>query len=71
MTQASREEREWYAGPDGGFIAENVYLFCASAGLATVVRGLIERPALARAMALRPEQQIVLAQSVGFPAARG
>jgi hypothetical protein len=35
--------------------------------LATVVRGLIDRPALSRAMALRREQQIVLAQSVGFP----
>lgn len=68
MEDASPEDREWYAGPDAGFIAENVYLFCAGAGLATVVRGMVDRPALARAMGLRRDQQIVLAQTVGFPA---
>jgi len=70
MKEASAEEKQWYAGPDAGFIAQNVYLFCASEGLATVVRGLVDRPALAKAMALAPDQQIVLAQSVGYPAGR-
>lgn len=68
MTEASSQEKEWYSGPDAGFIAENVYLFCASEGPATAVRGMIDRPALARAMALRPEQQIILARAVGHPA---
>ncbi len=68
MTEASAEERQWYAGPDAGFIAENVYLFCASEGLATVVRALVDWRAVAKAMGLRAEQQIVLAQSVGYPA---
>ena len=68
MTQASEEEKRWYSGPDAGFIAENVYLFCASAGLATVVRGMVDRAALGRALKLRPEQQVILAQTVGFPA---
>ena len=68
MTQASEEEKRWYSGPDAGFIAENVYLFCASAGLATVVRGMVDRGSLGRALRLRPEQQIILAQTVGFPA---
>jgi len=68
MTEASPEDKQWYSGPDAGFVAQNVYLFCASEGLATVVRGLVDRPALAKAMGLRPEQQIVLAQSVGYPA---
>jgi nitroreductase len=67
MKDAPAEDRQFYAGPDAGFIAQNVYLFCASEGLATVVRALIERPALAEAMALAPQQQIVLAQSVGYP----
>jgi nitroreductase len=44
-----------------------VYLFCASEGLATVVRESIDRPALARAMRLRPDQKITLAQTVGYP----
>ena len=69
MTQASPEEKQWYSGPDAGFIAQNVYLFCASEGLATVVRGRVDRPLLAKAMGLGPDQQIILAQSVGYPAA--
>jgi len=68
MSEASPEEKQWYSGPDAGFIAQNVYLFCASEGLATVVRGLVDRPALAKAMGLRSQQQIVLAQSVGYVA---
>lgn len=62
------EERDFYAATHTGFIGQNVYLFCASEGLATVVRALIDREALAAAMGLRPEQRITLAQSVGFPA---
>ena len=49
-----------------GFISENVYLYCASAGLATVVRGLINRSVLAKAMKLRPDQIIIFAQTVGY-----
>lgn len=68
MTTASAEEKAQYAGPDAGFIAQNVYLFCASEGLATVVRGMVDRSALAKRMKLRPEQRIILAQTVGYPA---
>ena len=67
MASATREEKAFYSGPDVGFIAENVYLFCASEGLATVVRGLVDRVALAQVMKLGPDQTVVLAQSVGFP----
>jgi nitroreductase len=54
-------------GADAGFIAENVYLFCASEGLATVVRASVARDALAKILQLRETQIIVLAQTVGFP----
>ncbi len=54
-------------GADTGFIAENAYLFCASAGLATVVRASVPKDALAKALKLRETQVIVLAQSVGYP----
>lgn len=50
-----------------GFIAQNVYLFCASEGLGTVVRGLVDREALAKRMKLRPGQMVVYAQSIGYP----
>jgi SagB-type dehydrogenase family enzyme len=52
---------------DTGFISQNVYLYCASEGLATVVRGSVDRESLAKVMKLRPEQKITLAQTVGYP----
>ncbi len=67
MPRASAEDRDSYAAAHSGFISQNVYLFCASEGLATVVRASIDRPALARAMRLRPDQKITLAQTVGYP----
>jgi nitroreductase len=68
MSGASSEERTFFAAADAAFLAQNVYLYCASAGLATVVRGLVDRRRLAPAMGLGIEQRIVLAQTVGFPA---
>jgi len=68
MEGAAAEQKEFYAATDTGFIAQNVYLFCASANLATVVRGSVERDALAKAMGLAPHQRIMLAQTVGYPA---
>jgi len=60
------EQAVWY-GAAAGFISQNVYLYCASEGLATVVRGMVDRDVLARALSLRPEQRIVLSQTVGYP----
>jgi SagB-type dehydrogenase family enzyme len=62
----SEADRMFYPATDTGFISQNVYLFCASEGLATVVRGMVDRPALAAKMGLRPDQRIILAQSIGF-----
>jgi len=67
MGKVSKEEQDLYSAADTGFISENVYLFCASEGLATVVRGSVDRETLAKAMRLRPDQKIILAQTVGYP----
>jgi nitroreductase len=67
MTRAAPGDKDFYAATHAGFISQNVYLFCASEGLATVVRASIDRPALAKAMRLRPAQKITLAQTVGYP----
>lgn len=66
MGEARGEDKAFYAAADAGAISQNVYLFCASEGLATVVRASLDAPALAKAMGLRSEQRIVLAQSVGL-----
>ena len=61
------DKTEFYTACDAGFISQNVYLYCASRGLATVVRGLFDEKKLSSAMKLKADQKIILTQTVGFP----
>ena len=70
MVGADKKQQQLYSAADAGFIAQNVYLFCASEGLATVVRGSIDRKALTKALGLNKNQRIILAQTVGYPRLR-
>jgi len=65
--RAGKDDQTLYTGADCGFIAQNVYLYCASEGLACVVRGSVDRPSLGKVMNLRAEQRIILAQTIGYP----
>ncbi len=67
MTMVPVSQREAYASAAAGAIAENVYLFAASEGLATVIRAWIDRSAVADALGLTHDQHVVLAQTVGYP----
>jgi SagB-type dehydrogenase family enzyme len=67
MNTLDRTEQRFYSAIDTGFISQNVYLFCASEGLATVVRGLVDRRSLAKLMQLRPQQRVIVVQTVGYP----
>ena len=71
MKGVTPEDQALYTGADTGFISQNVYLFCASEGLATVVRGSVDRKALAVALKLSDQKRITLAQTVGYPPVRG
>ena len=62
----NHETKTIFTSADAGFIAQNVYLYCASQGLAVVVRGLIPKEKLAEALKLKPEQKILLSQTVGY-----
>jgi SagB-type dehydrogenase family enzyme len=64
------EMRAFYSGAHTGFIAENVYLYCASEGLATVVRAMVDKAALAKVLKLRGDQHVTLSQTVGYPKKR-
>ncbi len=66
MSEMDEADKLAWSYADTGFIAQNVYLYCASEGLAVVVRALIDRDKLAMIMKLRPEQKITLSQSVGM-----
>ena len=67
MGDAPEEAKLTLSYADAGFISQNVYLYCASEGLATVVRAMVDRASLSEKMRLRPEQKIIMAQTVGFP----
>ncbi|MFZ5500314.1 MAG: nitroreductase family protein [Candidatus Micrarchaeota archaeon] len=67
MGDAPEADKLPTAWADTGFIGQNAYLYCASEGLGVVIRANIDREALGKAMKLRPEQRITLAQSIGYP----
>jgi len=62
----SEEDKVFYSAVDTGFISQNVYLYCASEGLSTVVLGWVEKSELARIMRLKKDQRIILTQPVGY-----
>lgn len=59
--------REAYAYAVAGAMAQNVALYCASAGLGAVIRAWFDRTALEHALGLGSDQQVLLAQTVGAP----
>jgi SagB-type dehydrogenase family enzyme len=67
MSKVSEEDKILYSVVATGLISQNVYLYCASEGLGTVVRASMDKPALVSLMKLRPDQKIILAQSIGYP----
>jgi nitroreductase len=68
MQDLKVEERRLYSSVDTGFIGQNVYLFCASEGLATVFRGAVDYAKLAGAMKLPDQQFVTFSQTVGYAA---
>ena len=67
MSMVPVTQRESYASVAAGAIAQNVYLFAACNGLATVLRAWIDRGAIADALGLTHDQQVLLSQTVGYP----
>jgi len=68
MNDRPKEMLAMYAGTDTGFISENIYLYCASAGLGTVVRGMFDREELKTLLSLPEQKHVVFTQTVGYPA---
>ncbi len=60
-------DQKWFvAGTETGFISQNVYLYCASAGLSTAIIGLVNRPKLQQVMGLLPTEKVVYTQVIGL-----
>jgi SagB-type dehydrogenase family enzyme len=63
----SGSNKEIYSGAHAGFIGENVYLFCTSSGLNTVIRAYVDKEKLAEELNLNENQAVVLSQTIGYP----
>ena len=68
MKMVPAGDRQSYSAVAAGAIAQNVYLFAAAHGLATVLRAWIDRNAIADALGLSHDQHVVLSQTGGYPA---
>jgi SagB-type dehydrogenase family enzyme len=66
MGKASSEDKYITSGADAGFIAQNVYLYCASQNLGAVIRASVDKKPLMEKLNLKPGQIIVLSQTVGY-----
>lgn len=66
ITGESENDKNATAGATAGVTAQNVYLYCASAGLASVFRESVPA-SLAKTLQLPPGQVIQFAQTVGYP----
>ncbi len=63
MQKASSRE---YAYIGCGFVSQNIYLYAVSEGLGTVVRGSFDKERLHSLLELKPSQEVLLTQSVGY-----
>ena len=67
MTNTTDELRKFFSAVDVGYISQNVYLWCASEGLATIILGQVDKPKVKEVLKLRPNQQVILSQPVAYP----
>jgi len=65
MPDSFKDKKQIYAAFHAGAISQNVYLYCASAGLGAVVRDGVDRAGLKAALNLSEDQVVIIAQTVG------
>ncbi len=66
LRTGSQSQKELYSACHTGFIAQNVYLYCAVEGLGARFYAGVDRAALKESLKLRNDQQVVFAQAVGY-----
>ncbi|MCK9612893.1 MAG: SagB/ThcOx family dehydrogenase [Bacteroidales bacterium] len=62
-----KDKKDFYSAVDVGFISQNVYLYCSSEDMSTVVLGAIDRDKISDVLKLNENQKVILTQCVGFP----
>lgn len=66
MGKYDEKKRAFYSGIDAGYVSQNIYLYCASEGLATTACGLIDRKGLYRLLKL-DDAKAIISHPVGWP----
>jgi len=66
IKKMNNEDLSPFVGMDSGFIAQNVYLYCASQGLGAVVRAGIDGNKFSETLKLKSDQKVILAQTIGY-----
>lgn len=64
MVKFSDEAKEFYSATDVGFVSQNVYLYCASSKLSTVVCGMFNKELIQKLLNIK-NGKILLVQPVG------
>jgi len=67
MNDTTDELRKFFSAVDVGYISQNVYLWSASEGLATIILGQVDKVKVREILKLKPDQQVILSQPVGYP----
>ena len=65
-TARQPEDKIWMSGLDAGHCSQNVYLYCAAANLAVVTRMSIDKSKMSQILKLKPDQMVVLAETIGY-----
>lgn len=62
-----KTQRMLMGAMDAGIVSQNIAVFCAGTGLVTVPRMSMDQAKLKKALKLRPEQELMLNNPVGYP----
>ena len=66
MQGFDEDARNFYSATDVGFVSQNVYLYCATQGLSTVICGSFNREGADKVLKIK-NGKLLLAQPVGYP----
>lgn len=67
ITGTTDELRKFFSAVGLGYISRNVYLWCASEGLAAIIPGHVDKPKLHEVLKPSPVQQVMLSQPGAYP----
>ena len=65
VTDMAKQDKDIFAAMTAGAMSNNIYLWCTSEGLNTVVRASFDQEGMKKALKLTETEQVMLVQTVG------